>query len=295
MYLTVKHFQAEKPILYGLNNMRAPYGVSITNDLVQANAEGNKEVPEGSFLVSDTAGKVRFLPRTRLKAATATNSTAVSLKTPSFSFKTGDVLYGYSEGTVTLSGTIASGNIVTIEVNNVAYSVAATDTSLATTAAAFVTANAAAMLTAGITVAQVGSTATLSLMGNDSYKVRTACSVGTCSVTFNGEDGYLGRGITPLGTIASIGAANAAGERVVTLASNASTVLPINTIVGVKVEKYLGIYPDALDLTKSPVEHLAPIVEADGVYESNLPYVDLQLKREFDSLRINKYFYKQAA
>ncbi len=83
-------------------------------------------------------------------------------------------------------------------------------------------------------------------------------------------------------------------SRVITLAGNAAYAIPAGVPIGTKVNMHLGIYPDPLDFTDEPLMHLAPIAQADGVYERNLPYIDEQLKRIYSDLNIKKYFYRAA-
>lgn len=294
VYLKIRSFDNDKPIIYGMNKMTAPFGVQMSGDDITADSTGIKKVNEGMFLVG-VGNKVRFLPRTRLKLASATNSAQLTLKTPSFQFLPGDVLYataGYAR--VTFSGTLTAGDVYVIKIGDTNYSVTAPGSpTLDSVVDAFITDNTAALTTAGITVRQIGTSGTVEVIAKDSYAIDTLSSSGTVELTVNStEKGYLGEHLLPLGTIQSIATANTAGERVVTLVANAAYVLPAETPVGVRVTKYLGIYPLHLDFTEEPNVHLAPITGCDGVYEHNLPYCDEQLKRVFHQLNINKRFYR---
>lgn len=291
MFLKVKEYDNGKPILFGLNAMRTPFSVAVKAADLENAADYRKVVPEGSFVVS-VGGNIRFLPRTRLKTATATNSALVSLKTPSASFKVGDVLRavaGYAE--IHLSGAAATNDVVTLRVNGVNYSITVGPTQTIAAAAALV----AGLTIPDVTLTQVGSTGKIIAVCKDSYKLDVLSSApALVANVITTDPGYFGDAVLPLGTISSIAAANNAGERVVTLAGNAAYVLPENAPVGVDVEKFLGIYPEQLDLTELPVEHIAPIYHADGVYENNLPYIDNQVKRILHGLNINKKFYANA-
>jgi hypothetical protein len=274
--------------------------VQINSADIQLNAEGKVVAPEGSFIsTTGTSGErvARFLPRTRLNAATATNSPTIQLKSPCSQFKVGDVLYAkHCYARIKFIGTFATGDVITAKIAGVTYSatVGATQTG-AGAAADFATANAAALLTAGITYAQVGSTAVATIYANDSYDVyfTTSGAAGQVVVETT-EAGYLGDNLTPLGTILAIGAENATtGVRSVTLAANAAQALPINSIVGINVAEVLGLYPDPVDLTGEPKRDVAVISEIAGIYQNNLPYIDLQLKRQFGlHLHIKPFFNK---
>jgi hypothetical protein len=219
------------------------------------------------------------------------------LKGTSQNFLPGDVLHvvaAYAE--VTFSGAVAAADTAAIKIGDVLYTVTSPGASLPTLAATFITANSAALTAAGISVTQKGTSATLVIVAKDSHAITYSTSSGALSVLVNTtEAGFLGDNIMPLGTINSIAPVSATGTRTVTLAANASYNVPVDVSIGVMVNKYLGIYPDPLDFTDMPRNHIAPIVEADGVYEANLPYIDEQLKRRFDSLRIEKRFYKKVA
>lgn len=303
MYLTsTKIVKQGKAIIYNAAAKKvAVDGVELKPTDLQLNTEGLAVAPEGSFIatVGSTEGSLtaRFLPRTRLNAATATNSPTISLKSPCSQFKVGDVLFAkHSYALVKFIGTFATGDTITARIGRVTYSatVGATQTG-AGAVADFITANAAALLTAGITIAQVSSTAAATIYANDSYDVYFTSSGAASQIVVNTtEAGFLGNNLTPLGTILAIGAENATtGVRSVTLAANAAQALPINTIVGTDVYEVLGLYPDPVDLTNEPVRHFAVISEIAGIYENNLPYIDKQLKRRFGlHLHIKPYFNK---
>jgi hypothetical protein len=296
MYLKIEAYDNGKPILYGLNNMRAPYGVSMLAEDIQLDVEGKKSIPEGSFVVG-VGEKVRFLPRARNSVAVASSSPSVVFSTPAQTFLVGDVLHflgGFAE--ITFGGAVATGDTVGIKLGDVVYAVTSAGTSLATLAASFVTANSAALAAVGVNVTQKGSSSTLVFMSVESLPVAYYASNGATSVTVaTTEPGYLGDHILPIGTVLAVGPALTNGTRTITLAANAAYNVPVGCSIGVMVDRYLGIYPEPLDFTRSPRDHIAPIVEADGVYEQNLPYIDEQLKRRFDDLRINKRFYKKVA
>lgn len=287
-FLKITSYGGDKAILFGSTNMSTPNSVSISATDVLANYKSEKYVPEGMF-IADVAGTIRTLPRTKTKLATATNSRLVSLKAPCFNFKVGDVLKvigGYAE--ILISGTVATGNVITVRTNNASYSVTIGGTQTAAAAAALV----AGLTIPGVTLAQVGSTGKVALFSIDSYKLDVSATgeIGISVATT--EAGYFGDMVTPLGTIESIAAPNANDERVVTLVANATAVVPVGVSVGVDTNKVLGVFPNSLDLTETPVLHIAPYLMADGVYENNLPYVDGSIKRALPRLNIQKKFYQ---
>lgn len=302
MYLTTtKITRNGKAIIYNAAAKKvAINGVQIKSADILLDSEGLATVPEGSFVAHvGTAGNydARFLPRTRLTAATATDSATVSLKYPCSQFKVGDVLSArHCFAQVKFTGTYATGDVITARIAGVTYSatVGATQTG-AGALADFITANGAALLDAGVTIAQVASGATATIYGNDSYPVYFQSSGANSHIVLNTTDaGFLGNNLTPLGTILAIGAENPTTKvRSVTLAANAAQAIPANSIVGIETAEVLGLYPDAVDLTGEPVRHFAVISEIAGIYQNNLPYIDLSLKRLFGlHLNIKPYFSK---
>jgi hypothetical protein len=293
MYIKIEDYQHGKPILFGQNTVRTPYSVQMVGTDVRPDSKAHLTVPEGSFIVG-VGNSNRFLPRARLVNATATNSNAVTVGSPSQNFKVGDVLYpqaGYGE--IVFSGEATSGDVISIKIGSLGVYTVTSGGTAATDVATFVTNHAAALLALGVVVTRKGTGATLVVYSRDSHPINVASTSPTYVATLvSTEPGYLGDNIIPLGTINAIGDVNGSGQRVLSLAGNAAYVVPVGVPVGVMVDKFLGIYPDPIDFYKEPVMHIAPIAECDGVYENNLPYCDMQLKRRFSDLRINPRFYK---
>lgn len=294
MYLSIKRFSNGKPIIFGSNNLRTPYSVSMSEQHIRQAFSGKRLVPEGMFIAS-VNNVAKFLPRTKLVNATVTTTPTITLKAPCFQFTQGDVLYanaGYGE--LIFAGNPAASDVVTVVINNINYAVTvgASPTPV-TVAAAWITANSSALTTAGITATQRASTGSVILTATDAHKVFSFSSNGNFRAELNStEPGCLGSSILPLGTILAIGNPDVNENRIITLAANSSMVLPANISVGVKFDEILGIYPDPLDFTDEPVMHIAPICGADGVYENNLPYIDKEIKSIMSDLKINNKFFK---
>jgi hypothetical protein len=287
-FLKVTEFENGKPILFGQNSSRTPFSVAVKAVDIQPNSQAKKVIAEGSFIAA-VGSDIRVLPRTKAKNATATNSAIVALKAPCQTFKVGDVLRamaGYAE--INLSGAAATGDTVTVRVNRINYSITVAGTQTIAAAATLV----AALTIPNVTLTQVGSTGKIIAVAQDSFSLAvTSSNAALVTTVTSTEPGFFGNQFLPLGTIQSISAANSSEERDITLSGNAAYVVPANTIIGVDVEKLLGVYPEQLDLTDLPVVHVAPVYHADGVYEKNLPYVDAQIKRVLHGLNINKQFY----
>ena len=293
MYIKIEDYSHGRPILFGQNSVRTPFSVQMVGTDVRPDSSGKQSVPEGSFIVA-VGSSIRFLPRARVTDTITTTEPTVVVAKPSQNFKEGDVLYpqaGYGE--IAFEGTAVSGDIVSIRIGNLGVFTVTSSGTTATDVATFVTDHATALSTNGVYISQKGAGSTLVIYSTDSHAIDISCSGENYNPRLiSTEPGFLGDNIIPLGTVTSIGNVNTSGIRVLTLAANAPYSVPAGVPVGVNVDKYLGIYPDPIDFYKEPVKHIAPIAECDGVYEQNLPYIDMQLKRKFSDLRINKRFYK---
>jgi len=301
MFLNVKKLQSEKPILYGLNTMSAPFGVTLKAEDIMPNSDLRRALLEGMF-VADVAGTVRLLPRTRTSVTTVADTNTITVKSPCGQFKVGDALYLYGVARVGFSGAIASGDRVTLMIESTDYTVTATGgTTLANLGALFVSTHAEAIsANQGAVIYPNAAGTGMVVVGTDNYKIQvTASGNGTSTassaLTISCPT-RMGRDSLPIGTIQSIAAESPTKTRVITLAANIpnniSTVITANSIVGTAVTRLIGIVPDALDLTDEPRKHVAPITAADGVYKRNLPYIDEGIVEELSDLHINAFFYK---
>ena len=293
MYLRTKSYGEGQPILFGSNARRTPFSVALKAEDVLADSNGKKYVPEGAF-IADINGEIRILPRTRIVGNLNATSNLLTIKSPCMSFKPGDELYLYGGLSILLTGTPVEGDTIFIRINKTLQSitVGASPTLLGVC-------NAIAALSFPGVVLAVNNVGRIAIQSTDYFSiavtVRTASINSTLTATSSTNNTGYSSGsypARPFGTIQSIGSPNNNGERVVTLTDNSTltTTLP-NQLVGVAVDKLLGVYPDPLDFTDTPVIHLSPVFHADGVYESNLPYCDAQIKRELHGLNINKKFY----
>jgi hypothetical protein len=212
MYLKVKDFENGKPILYGQNQSRTPFGVNLRDQDVQFDAKGHRTVPEGSFVV-EIGGETRFLPRAKTTTLISTSSTQVTVTGPSQSFKDGDTVYyqaGYAK--VAIDGTIAANDTFTLEINGLAYTYTAAGTSIPNLVTLMASGGPVNIGFGGVvtnhTIQGVKATAqgsTLLLQGIDAYSLRVSCSSGNARMTvLTTEPGFLGDCIIPIGTIQSI-------------------------------------------------------------------------------------------
>ncbi len=191
MYLKVKEYGNGKPILYGLNSMRAPFGCMMRATDIQPDANGKKAVTEGQFVV-EVAGSTRFLPRAKTigtfasnTMATATNANTVRVAAPCNQFKPGDVLFavaGFME--LVFGGTFTAGDTLSVSINNVVYAVTVPASPTAQSVAiAFVTANDTALRAVGIVATVKGASGTVQMYATDSWKVDVFSSNGNTTIT----------------------------------------------------------------------------------------------------------------
>lgn len=291
-------YQREKPIVYGPEGLMATSQVTMIADDVLPDSLGRKILPEGMFFAGLTnSDRGRALPRTRLSAALAANATTIELKEPHAQFKNLDELWIIGcYARITFVGTV-TGTDYRLVVDRDQVIVIPGNNTAATVAAATVTNQATLGFTdLGITVRQIGSTATIELFSTDSWSLSAPSELQIVS----SDPGYFGNYPTPIGTLTAMNTIQANGSRLFTVsAANATNIIvPANTIVGTLVNKLLGVHIQSIDLTETAPNSsyefsLSPIRACAGVYENNLPYMDETIRRDplLSQLNINQLFY----
>lgn len=103
-------YTQDPQILIFADGNHATNNVTITDEFIASAQDGSKTIPAGMFVVKIN-DIVRYLPRSKVKAAvaTTTNEIPVTVVAP---YKSGEQIYKIADnGTATLVGTIASINI----------------------------------------------------------------------------------------------------------------------------------------------------------------------------------------
>lgn len=276
VYLSHKKFGREKNIFMYPNNNEANRNAAINNDTIALNAEAKRYVPEGLF-VATVGNETRYLPRATVSTATSTGSAAV-VCSPAQIFKASDVLYVVEPyATVTIGGTVAINDIVTVTVDGYALAVTATTTVLADLVAAVKAAiNADNVLNQKVFALTAGSDVYIFAKdGVSTYAIAVAETSAAVTVAIGGSATALGFGAA-LGTVASV----ATDGVTVTLSGNAAAVVPVGTHIGVRtISEVLGVDPHQRDYTDAETQTIGVYDISSGVRENFLPYIDGDIKR----------------
>lgn len=279
-FINRRNFSEEKQIFWFAEGNVTTKNVAVTNEFLSPDAEGLKLVNAGMF-VADVAGDIRFLPRLTLTAATSTGSKSV-VGTPVVPFVAGDVLYVVEpQATVTIGGTVAEGDVVTITINGIPVTATA-----ATTTLADLVALAAANINSNTQVKDLvkaivsgGVIYLYAIDGVSTYSIAVAETSSAVTIAVGGSATQFAYGAA-IGTVASVSVAT----NTITLEANASAVVPIGAHLGVRVNSVLGLDNHQREFNYETTQNFGLFTESNGVKENLLPYVDGDLKRRFSKL-----------
>ena len=279
-FINRRNFNEEKQIFWFAEGNVTTKNVAVTNEFLSPDAEGLKLVNAGMF-VADVAGDIRFLPRLTLTAATGTGSKFV-VGTPVVPFVAGDVLYVVEpQATVTIGGTVAEDDVVTITINGIPVTATA-----ATTTLADLVALAAANINSNTQVKDLvkaivsgGVIYLYAIDGVSTYSIAVAETSSAVTIAVGGSATQFAYG-TAIGTVASVSVAT----NTITLEANASAVVPIGAHLGVRVNSVLGLDNHQREFNYETTQNFGLFTESNGVKENLLPYVDGDLKRRFSKL-----------
>jgi hypothetical protein len=249
---------------------------TVQNTYISLNTEARKQVPAGLF-VAQVGNVLRFLPRTKLTAVTATGAATVTAS-PTNIFVAGDVLTvvePYSTLTIT---TVTVAQTVTVTVEGLTATATATTNNTTTTASEVATAiNATAGLSDLVRAASITNKVFIfAVDGLTNRAITTAGTVTSAALS----SATLVPNATAVGTIAFIDYTTG----VITLTGNASVALPIGTNIGVRVNAIVGLHVHAVDYTVATAKDLALYTIANGVRIQYLPYFDGDIARRFPGI-----------
>lgn len=293
-YNVSESFGVDKAIIAFARGAYAQRSVSVNRDYVSSDANNNnrRSVPAGLFVAEVGANQYRFLPRTKTTAEITTSSTNASLGNLSYLFKANDVLYVVEPyAIITLGGSIASGQVLTVNIGGRTASINLTGSVAGDQATVVANGINAAPYIADVAKAVAdtvnGKVVVTSVDGvtEHSFAISgTAVSTGGTSIT--GSVTKLTTNTTAIGTIASINSTSG----VATLAANASVALPVGVNIGVYVNNILGLHVHSVDYTSAEIRDLALYTEALGVRTNLLPYYDGDIKRRLPNLQFDTRF-----
>lgn len=274
------------------DGVSTPYSITLADTGIPADLEGNKTFPAGMF-IANAGGVDRLLPRATVttNAIVASTTTALTLS-PYMVFKTGDVIRVVEPyATVTLSGSIANTETVTVTINGVAIVYTASGSPTLAAAATAITAliNTDSR-TKGI-VNAIADGAVIYIFAKNGISNYTLTAADTAaSGTATASSATLLSNVS-VGTVAATTVVQTSGNiGTVTLASAASVSLPVGAHIGVLVDEIYGVYPHSVDMSDKAAVDIAPVAAAHGVYKAALPYHDFDIERRLPELRIKESF-----
>ena len=279
-YFRRESYVQSSAILAFCEGLAAPHSITITNDYVQGNKNGFKEVPAGLF-VSRVGSVFRFLPRGVVTEAVSTSSASVKLNTWQL-FKAGDVLKVVAPSAVLTLTTLAVGNTITLTGAGVTavYTAATTNTTTEAVSAAIAYNN--SVLNKYFEFVASGNT--VIIYGKDNVTLHPVSVSSTGTVALSGS--ALTKNTTAIGTVQSFDASTST----IYLSGNAAVALPVGAKVGVDVNDIVGLNIDAHDLTYEPRKHINVYTEAVGVYKDALPYFDGEIEAAVNNIRFRSKF-----
>ncbi len=279
-YFRRESYVQSSAILAFCEGLAAPHSVTITNDYVQGNKSGFKEVPAGLF-VAKVGNVFRFLPRGVVTTAITTGSAAVVLNTWQL-FKAGDVLKQVAPSATLTLTTLAVGNTVALTGSGLTATYTAATTNTTTEAASAAIYYNASVLSKYFEFAASGNT--VLIYGKDNVTLHPVSVTSTGTATLSGS--ALAKNTTAIGTVQSFDATTGT----IYLAANAAVALPVGAKVGVDVSDIVGLNIDAHDLTYEPRKHINVYTEAVGVYKDALPYFDGEIEAAVNNIRFRSKF-----
>ncbi len=275
-------FTQDKAVI-GSMYFSATKSVTINAANVGLNPSGVKLVQAGLFL-AEVGGAVRFLPRDVVQTAVTTSDSAIEITMPEL-FLPGDMVYHIEpNGLVTLSGTYAADDTVTLRFVEASLGINVTYVHT--------------QVGADLAALDDEIVAALNMPTNPLYpyarfEVGGAGEILIFSkgLVFDVEVSNTGAGssavtntisATPIliGTISNV--ANTTST--LNLTANSATALGVGARLGVLESNIYGLYNHSKDFTDVPYCDLKAIERADRVYKAALPYYDAQLDARFPNM-----------
>jgi hypothetical protein len=280
-------FNQDKPVI-GSHYFSAEKSVTLSATYVGLNEYGVKAVPAGLF-IANVGGIDRFLPRdtVRTTAITGSSSTAIKVNYPEL-FRAGDVLYALEpEGLITLSGTWAADDTVTIRFSEASLGINIQST--LTSGGALSAFDDAAVAELNLSTNPLSKYARFEVGTTGQIKVFSKGLVFTMSVTEGADDVSGAAAVTTqlapaprlIGTVSNVDYAN----KELDLGAAAAVSLAAGGQLGTLTQEIYGLYNHSVDFTDRPLCTLKAIDRCDRVYTTALPYFDHQLMARFPRLK----------
>ena len=280
-YRKMMRFDTDKAILaFACGNQ---FGKSITleENGIPFDENGNKSVPSGMFVAEKSDGSYRFLPRATVKTAITTGSPNLSVS-PVIPFEIGESLFIIEPHTILTITDVEAAQTQTITINGSIASVVATTAVNADLAV--LVADAVNNTTPINTVAYAIATGdTVYLFPKDGKSLLSVTEGGTATATLSAA--AMAYNNTSLGTIASINAVS----KVITLAADSAVAVPVGVKIGTRnIKSIIGLAIGGMDLTEQDRVNLAILTQSGGVREHLLPYFEEGFRQMFPQILFSK-------
>jgi hypothetical protein len=238
--------------LFATQHMRATRSITMDLEKISFNEKGIKVLPQGSIIFELPSGMGRAMPCTKLKAASLTTSPTLSVEKETLFNVDDDVCIAYDTAIVTLSGTWATND--TITVNGKIITVTSTDNSLAKV------------------VNKVASQINGVVSGGDIF-VFSEYKMNDFVVSKTGANGNITVTLQPT-VMASVGKIVSISPGVLTLAANSSLKLPVSTKLTISVIPAMirGITRRPFNFEFKETNGHSPQSNDVAVYEMCAPY-----------------------
>lgn len=280
-YRKMMTFDTDKAILaFATGNI---FGKSITlaENGIPFDANGNKTIPSGIFVAEKADGTYRFLPRASVTTAIATSSPTIAVS-PVIPFEVGEALYILEPYTVLTITAVSATQTQTITINGVTASAVASNTVNADLAV--LVAN-AVNNTLGINniAYAIASGDDVYLFPKDGKSLLGVTEGGTATATLSAAT--MAYNNTAIGTISSIDAV----AKTITLGANAAVAVPVGAKIGTRnIKSIVGMCLGSMDLTEQNRVNLAILTESSGVREHLLPYFEEGFRQLFPKIIFSK-------
>jgi hypothetical protein len=281
-----RNYGVDKAIFGDPNNLTVA-NLTIDGTNIGQQTSGEREIKSGLF-VSKVGSEIRYLPRTVVTTGATTSERAIVVTLPEL-FKVGDVLYPVEPyALVTLGGTIASTETLTITLAGISHVFTSAGTDLAVAATGLASLINAHPLTKQIARAvAVGSTIWIyALDGRSALSLAVAegGSASTIAITTGGSALVVPN--TAIGTIAAI----TMSTSTLTIAADAAIAVPVGQKIGVRVDEVYGLDISSHNFTDERVQNLAVYGAANAVRTQHLPYLDGELELRFPRMNFATRF-----
>lgn len=283
-YKKVQNYKTPPSILAFSNGNFYGESITISNEKLQLDEDGERNLPNGVVVVKDTADKIRFLPRVKATEKITTSDSVLNVTEP-FAISVGDeleIVLPYSVATV--SG-FTAGETVSLSVNEqsvsvVAEAVDADNSGVATKLKNEINSN----RSVNNQVSAVSNGAEIYILGANitaTHDIAVTSDVSLTLTLSHATNGKLTKESTSVGTVSSVDRAN----NTITLDANSAVEFIQDVPIGVVIKEIRGIIEHEYNMTDMTKHNFSLLTQSNGVFSNRMPYVDSDVKSELSGIR----------